>query len=160
MIYGFSGDYISLSLNNVLFPFTIIICTHEIKLQLELIFFLISLGRDTWDERPYTKESVDWDNDNSPNRYRDRTYDEDYDVEKEDSDSESKYNYSNKKSKDLEQFPSPAYVEKKVNINLNPNVTNSPKKTSKPIKKVDLGAAANFGKGQNNLSSSGINTCK
>lgn len=123
-----------------------------------LIRFLLS-GRDTWDERPYTKESTDWDNDNSPNRYRDRTYDEEYDLDKEDSDSESKYNYSNKKN---EQSPSPVYVEKKVNISLNPNVTNSPKKTNKPIKKVDLGAAANFGKEANSKSLSGVSTttCK
>lgn len=117
-------------------------------------------GRDTQDENPYTKESVDWDNDNSPNRYRDRTYDEEYDVEKEDSDSEAKYNYTNKKNKDLEQVPSPVYVEKKVSINFNPNVTNSPKKSNKPIKKVDLGAAANFGKETNNSSLTGTNTCK
>lgn len=67
-------------------------------------------------------------------------------MDKEDSDSESKYNYSNKKNKELDQSPSPVHVEKKVNISLNPNVTNSPKKINKPIKKVDLGAAANFGK--------------
>lgn len=67
-------------------------------------------------------------------------------MDKEDSDSESKYNYSNKKNKELDQSPSPVHIEKKVSINLNPNVTNSPKKSAKPIiKKVDLGAAANFG---------------
>lgn len=80
-------------------------------------------------------------------------------MDKEDSDSESKYNYSNKKN---EQSPSPVYVEKKVNISLNPNVTNSPKKTNKPIKKVDLGAAANFGKDASSQSLSGVTTttCK
>lgn len=119
-------------------------------------------GRDAWDERPYTKESTDWDNDNSPNRYRDRTYDEDYDVGKDDSDSESKYNYSNRKNKDLDQSPSPVHIEKKVSINFNPNVTNSPKKQNKPIKKVDLGAAATFGRGSNNPNHTGITavTCK
>lgn len=118
------------------------------------ICFLLS-GKDTWDERPYTKESTDWDNDNSPNRYRDRTYDEEYDLDKEDSESDSKYNYSNKRN---ELSPSPVFVDKKVNISLNPNVTNSPKKTNKPIKKVDLGAAANFGKDTNSQSITGIST--
>lgn len=114
-------------------------------------------GRDTWDEKPYSKESTaDWDNDNSPNRYRDRTYDEDYDFDKEDSDTESKNYYSNRKNKDLDNSPSSVYVEKKVSINLNPNVTNSPKKLTKPLKKVDLGAAASFGQGNKNSS----HTCK
>lgn len=105
-------------------------------------------GRDTWDERPYNKESTDWDDNNSPNRYRDRSYDDDYEVEKEDSDNESKHNYTNnvKKNKDVEQISSPTHLDKKVNINLNASLNNSPKKTNKPVKKVDLGAAANFGR--------------
>lgn len=37
-------------------------------------------------------------------------------------------------------------MEKRVNININTSLTNSPKKINKPLKKVDLGAAANFGR--------------
>lgn len=33
-----------------------------------------------------------------------------------------------------------------MNLSFNSNITASPKKTQKPIKKVDLGAAANFGR--------------
>ncbi|CAG9829298.1 unnamed protein product [Diabrotica balteata] len=107
-------------------------------------------GRDTWDERPYTRESEDWDDtSNSTNRYRDKSYEEDYDVEKEDSDSESKNNSHNnsiKKYQDTELSQSPVHVDKRVNININTSLNNSPKKTIKQIKKVDLGAAANFGR--------------
>ncbi|XP_018576031.1 clathrin interactor 1 isoform X2 [Anoplophora glabripennis] len=106
-------------------------------------------GRETWDDKSYNKEGYeDWD-DNSTNRYRDRTFDEEYDVDKEDSDTETKQNnYANniKKYKDTEQPNSPTHVEKRVNININTSLTNSPKKINKPLKKVDLGAAANFGR--------------
>lgn len=78
-------------------------------------------------------------------------------MEKEDSDSESKYNYSNRKNKDLDQSPSPVHIEKKVSINFNPNVAISPKKSNKPIKKVDLGAAADFAK-HSNISQTVITT--
>lgn len=106
-------------------------------------------GRETWDDKSYNKEGYeDWD-DNSTNRYRDRTFDEEYDVDKEDSDTETKpNNYANniKKYKDTEQPNSPTHVEKRVNININTSLANSPKKINKPLKKVDLGAAANFGR--------------
>ncbi|KAJ8945135.1 hypothetical protein NQ318_001600 [Aromia moschata] len=97
----------------------------------------------------YNKDGYgDWDDTNSANRYRDRSFDEDYDLDKEDSDSESKQNNQTnvKKYKDTDQPNSPTHVEKRVNINLNTSITSSPKKTNKPLKKVDLGAAANFGR--------------
>nr|XP_023029112.1 uncharacterized protein LOC111517261 isoform X1 [Leptinotarsa decemlineata] len=110
-------------------------------------------GREMWDEKPYSKDSNDWDNEpNSPNRYRDKTFDDDYDLDKEDSDTESRSGSSNhtnsvKKYQDAELPNSPTHVERKVNININPSITSSPKKVAKPLKKVDLGAAANFGRG-------------
>ncbi|CAH1155887.1 unnamed protein product [Phaedon cochleariae] len=109
-------------------------------------------ARETWDDRPYSRETSreanDWDEANSPNRYRDRTYDEEYDIDKEDSDPELKNtnNADIKKYQDADLPTSPTRVEKKVNININPSLTHSPKKSSKPLKKVDLGAAANFGR--------------
>lgn len=106
-------------------------------------------SRETWDDRSYNKEGYgEWD-DNSTNRYRDRTFDDEYDIEKEDSDTETKQNNVTnniRKYKDTEQPNSPTHVEKRVNININTSLTNSPKKINKPLKKVDLGAAANFGR--------------
>lgn len=103
------------------------------------------------DRSSYNREYADrdWDTDNSANKYRDRTFDDEYDVEKDDSDSESRNNQSNiRKFKDNENSPSASApsIEKRVNLNLNTAITNSPKKSSKPIKKVDLGAAANYGR--------------
>ncbi|KAG5898813.1 hypothetical protein JTB14_011023 [Gonioctena quinquepunctata] len=108
-------------------------------------------GRDTWDDKPYSRDAQDWDDTNSPSRYRDKSLDDDYDLEKEDSDTESRSssnNHSNniKKYQDTELPNSPTHVEKKVNININTSLTSSPKKANKPLKKVDLGAAANFGR--------------
>ncbi|RZC42951.1 epsin-like protein [Asbolus verrucosus] len=105
-------------------------------------------SHDRWDDR-YNRDYADrdWDEPASgSNRYRDRSFEDDYDVDKEDSDTESARNNSNtRKYKDNENT-SPTYMEKRVNINITPSITNSPKKVNKPLKKVDLGAAANFGR--------------
>lgn len=109
-----------------------------------------------WDEKPYTKNDFadnNWD-DNSNNRYRDKSYEEDIEGENLDSDDESS---QSGRAKSANRFkdeglpgspatPAKTYPEKKVNLSLNSNITASPKKTQKPIKKVDLGAAANFGR--------------
>ncbi|KAJ8920068.1 hypothetical protein NQ315_011722, partial [Exocentrus adspersus] len=112
-------------------------------------------SRDGWDDKPYGKDGGygDWE-DNSSSRYRDRAFEDEYDVEKEDSDSETKQNNHHHsdtnnvpKYKDTEQPNSPTHVEKRVNLNINTSLHNSPKRLNKPLKQVDLGAAANFGRG-------------
>ncbi|KAL1498311.1 hypothetical protein ABEB36_009127 [Hypothenemus hampei] len=109
-----------------------------------------------WDDRSYTKNDFgdnNWD-DNS-NRYRDKKYEEDVDRDTLDSDDEgsprgrtpssaNKYKDEGRPGSPIP--PSTAYPEKKVNLNINSNITASPKKVQKPLKKVDLGAAANFGR--------------
>ncbi|KAI4460465.1 epsin/ent-related [Holotrichia oblita] len=79
----------------------------------------------------------------------DRSYDDDYEGEFEESDNES--NNSNKKYKDSDNttIGSPKHTDKKVNLTINTSLSKSPAKTAgKSIKKVDLGAAANFGIGE------------
>ncbi|CAH0554393.1 unnamed protein product [Brassicogethes aeneus] len=111
-----------------------------------------------WDDRPPMSnrdrgdrdyaDQHDWDdsnnsnNSNNANQYRDRSFDEDYEYEKGESDTDSKSNYSTTQSHIKTDFPQ----EKRVNINLNTSINTSPKKQGKPLKKVDLGAAANFGR--------------
>ncbi|XP_076266088.1 clathrin interactor lqfR [Rhynchophorus ferrugineus] len=114
-------------------------------------------GSERWDEKPYTRsEFVDqeWD-DSSTNRYRDKSYEEDEDRDNVDSDGEGsprngKSNNNTIKFKDEGRAGSPTsasqYTEKRVNLNLSSNITASPKRVQKPLKKVDLGAAANFGR--------------
>lgn len=91
-------------------------------------------ARDTWDDRPYTRESErEWDDTGSAKSYRDRSYDDDYEQEKDDSDVETRQNnHTNnvRKYRDNEQPHSPTHVEKRVNINLNPSVVSSPKNKS------------------------------
>lgn len=108
-----------------------------------------------WDEKPsYRKDDRDYEKDwddtsNHPNSYRDQTYEDEYDeVAGKNSDSESNKNQlPTKKYADVsERTTSSSQVDNKVNINISSAIANSPKKTVKPIKKVDLGAAANFGK--------------
>lgn len=114
-----------------------------------------------WDDRSWNKEystqSADWDEKpHNANNYRDRSYDE-YDVDREDSDYESNNHTSGYtgKYKDTESIGSPTASEKKVNLNINTVSNKTPSKTVKPLKKVDLGAAANFGVANNkNLESS------
>ncbi|XP_066154978.1 telomere length regulation protein TEL2 homolog [Euwallacea fornicatus] len=113
-----------------------------------------------WDDRPYRKTNDfggnNWD-DNSNNRYRDKSFDDDVEGENIDSDDESsprgrtKSRDSANRYKDEGGPGSPTaaattYLEKKVNLSLNSNIATSPKKIIKPLKKVDLGAAANFGR--------------
>ncbi|KAJ8972748.1 hypothetical protein NQ317_013802 [Molorchus minor] len=120
-----------------------------IGMSSDMVGMRFGSGRDTWDDRSYNKDNGgDWDESNSVNRYRDRSFEDDYELDKEDSDTESKQsNIGNvKKYRDTDQPNSPTHIEKRVNINLNPSLSNSPKKTNKPLKKVDLGAAANFGR--------------
>ncbi|KAF2905100.1 hypothetical protein ILUMI_01084 [Ignelater luminosus] len=110
---------------------------------------------DRWDDRSWNRDypqNKEWDDSKpySSNNYRDRSYDDDYEAEREDSDTESNHNsgYS-KKYKDTESIGSPTSPEKKVSLNINTSTNKSPTKSSKPLKKVDLGAAANFGKEEN-----------
>ncbi|XP_044272084.1 uncharacterized protein LOC123015998 isoform X1 [Tribolium madens] len=100
-------------------------------------------SQERWDDKPRDYGDRDWEEPSSgASRYRDRSFDDEYDIDKEDSDTESARNHTNRKYKDND--PSP--TEKRVNININSAITNSPKKSMKPLKKVDLGAAANFGR--------------
>lgn len=117
-----------------------------------MILFILG-GPDRWDDRSHNRDYADreWEEptSNTTNRYRDRSFDDEYDIEKEDSDTESGRNSSTvstaRRYKDNDT--SPPVSEKRVNININSSaITNSPKKVTKTIKKVDLGAAANFGR--------------
>lgn len=124
-------------------------------------------GGDRWDDRSWNNKDYadgsnrEWDNGSSTsnNRYRDRSYEDDYEAEREDSDTESNHNNSypgnntsttttnTRKYRDSENNDSPTSSEKRVNLTLNAAaITKSPAKTNKPLKKVDLGAAANFGR--------------
>jgi hypothetical protein len=106
-------------------------------------------SHDRWDDRSHNRDYADrdWDEPSSgASRYRDRTFEDDYDVDKEDSDTESARNNANTRKYKDNETTSPTHTDKRVNININSAITNSPKKTSKPLKKVDLGAAANFGR--------------
>lgn len=77
-------------------------------------------------------------------------------MEKEDSDTESNHNYSNsRRYRDSEN--SDNHTEKRVNININTSIMKSPAKTKVLLKKVDLGAAANFGKDESQNSAQKTN---
>ncbi|KAK5644963.1 hypothetical protein RI129_006263 [Pyrocoelia pectoralis] len=112
---------------------------------------------DRWDDRSwnrdYSTQNQDWDEKpQSVSNYRDRTYD-DYDVDREDSDTESNHNSNSNSTiryKDTDTIGSPTASEKKVNLNVIANSNKTPTKVGKPLKKVDLGAAANFGKENKN----------
>lgn len=119
-----------------------------------------------WEERErpsYNREGgdySDWDNSNTnnANHYRDRSFDDDYEVDREDSDSSERHNHSSSNSttnkyQDSDSSPSSrptsgTVTEKRVNINLNTSLNSSPtkKQQTKPLKKVDLGAAATYGR--------------
>ncbi|CAG9760952.1 unnamed protein product [Ceutorhynchus assimilis] len=107
-----------------------------------------------WDDRQYSKNDFadnSWD-DNSNNKYRDKSIEED--VENVDSDddspprgrSNSANRYKDEGRPGSPPVPATTYPDKKVNLNFNANITASPKKIQKPLIKVDLGAAANFGR--------------
>lgn len=112
---------------------------------------------DRWDDRSwnrdYSAQNQEWDEKpQSVSNYRDRSYD-DYDVDREDSDTESNHNSNSNstiKYKDTDTIGSPTASEKKVNLNVIANSNKTPSKVGKPLKKVDLGAAANFGKENKN----------
>lgn len=78
-------------------------------------------------------------------QYKDRSYEDEYEGELEESDNES--NNSNKKYRDNDAttIGSPKRTDKKVNLSINTSLNKSPVRTTKPVKKVDLGAAASFG---------------
>lgn len=126
------------------------------------LYFVV--GSERWDEKPYTRNEFvdqDWD-DSSTNRYRDKSYEEDEDRENADSDGEGSprngkilhviysiyiniilfLGKSNNtiKFKDEGRSGSPTsvtqYTEKRVNLNLSSNITASPKRVQKSIKKV------------------------
>ncbi|XP_050313622.1 clathrin interactor 1 isoform X2 [Anthonomus grandis grandis] len=108
-------------------------------------------GSDRWDERPHQRSEFadnNWDDNNSNNRYRDTSYEEDIERDNVDSDDDSSPRAKYKDDRGPSSLPvsAPTFAEKKVNLSLNSNITASPKKPQKPIKKVDLGAAANFGR--------------
>lgn len=102
--------------------------------------------------KPSPNQFSDRSGENDPNydgyKSRSKNFDDEYDGEIEDSDTET--NKQNpippiSKFKDPEPPLQIPPVDKKVSINL--NVTRpSPSKQPKPIKKIDLGAAASFGK--------------
>lgn len=125
----------------------------QYSLQLLTFFQTTITGGDRWEDRSwnnkdYADGSREWDNSSSNNRYRDRSYEDEYEAEKEESDTESNHNsYNNsRKFRDAENNDSPTGSEKRVNVTLNAPVSKSPAKNSKPLKKVDLGAAATFGR--------------
>jgi len=98
-------------------------------------------GSNGWDDFS-TRNDFQGDVD-SNNQYRDKSQDEDYELDREDSDNESN---QNNHSKNLdERINSPNVDKKKVSLNIS-NMAKSPVKLQKQVKKVDLGAAANFGK--------------
>ncbi|KAI4460450.1 epsin/ent-related [Holotrichia oblita] len=111
-----------------------------------------TFSTERWDDRSSTRDYVDHrdiDNNSTARQYKDRSYDDDYEGEFEESDNES--NNSNKKYKDSDNttIGSPKHTDKKVNLTINTSLSKSPAKTAgKSIKKVDLGAAANFGIGE------------
>ncbi|XP_045475095.1 telomere length regulation protein TEL2 homolog [Harmonia axyridis] len=115
-------------------------------------------SQETWDEKPsYNKSREDysgekeWDDTSGyPNSYRDYNYEEEAEG-RGDSDTESQKNQNQrhtppKKYSDNDLNASQTKVENRVNLNFNASIVTSPKKIAKPIKKVDLGAAANFGR--------------
>ncbi|KAK9886115.1 hypothetical protein WA026_014902 [Henosepilachna vigintioctopunctata] len=111
---------------------------------------------ENWDDRPsYNRSREDypsekeWDDTSSsyPNTYRDHTFDEEVEG-KGDSDTESAKNQKQvtKKYSDSENGTNRVQTENRVNLSLNASLVTSPKKNIKPLKKVDLGAAATFGR--------------
>ncbi|XP_060530049.1 uncharacterized protein LOC132704188 [Cylas formicarius] len=127
-----------------------------IGMSSDMVGMKFGSGPESWDNRPHNRNEFndqDWDDSNSANKYRDRSYDDELDRDhNHDSDGEysPKVGRTNpRKFKDEARPGSPpppiSTYEKRVNLNLNANITNSPRKTQKPLKKVDLGAAANFG---------------
>lgn len=129
-----------------------------IGMSSDMVGMKFGSGPERWDERPYSRGDFadnNWD-DSSANRFRDKANEEEAEGENGDSDDESSPRVgrtsSVKRYKDEGRPGSPpasvnTYPEKKVNLNLSSNITSSPKKVVKPLKKVDLGAAANFGVG-------------
>ncbi|KAF5274007.1 hypothetical protein FQA39_LY01122 [Lamprigera yunnana] len=107
---------------------------------------------DRWEDRSWnrdysTSQNIDWDDkpQNNTTGYKDRSYDE-YDAERDDSDYETNHTSSySSKYKDTESIGSPTSSEKKVSLNINAVNNKTPTKVAKPLKKVDLGAATNFG---------------
>lgn len=106
-------------------------------------------GSERWDDPKFNSNRIneynDW-NDTS-NRYRDRdrerAFDDDYDGEREDSDNESGNHNTAKRYRDADNaLGSP---DKKITVNaVNNAITNAKSPQKKPIKKIDLGAAANY----------------
>ncbi|CAH2010759.1 unnamed protein product [Acanthoscelides obtectus] len=118
----------------------------------------------SWEDRSYSGggRDAEWE-DGGANRYRDHrtgagSYDDDCEPEQDDSDDgEATSNKNNKRFQNTtspthsgvdKSSTSPPAFEKKVNLNLTANaVVSSPsKKQNKVLKKVDLGAAAHFGR--------------
>ncbi|XP_030750296.1 clathrin interactor 1 isoform X2 [Sitophilus oryzae] len=115
-------------------------------------------GSEKWDERPYTRNEFadqEWD-DPSTNRYRDKSREEEDDRDNIDSDEETSgrigktsntIKYKDDGKSENFQSSNTIQSEKRIaSLSLNSGRTDSPKRTQKPIKKVDLGAAANFGR--------------
>lgn len=120
-------------------------------------------GSDRWDDTRWnrgggvggggggTGDYADW-NESNTNKYnRERSsFEDDYDGEREDSDTESgNHNTTTtpatKRYKDTDSAPTSP--DKKISsFNTPIAATKSPTKSSKPIKKIDLGAAATYGR--------------
>nr|CAI5846553.1 unnamed protein product [Callosobruchus analis] len=126
-------------------------------------------SRDTsWEDRSYGSgaKEREWEDGGATNRYRDHrndagSYDEEYEPEDDSDDGEATNNKTSKSTTSPthgmdKQSNSPVVFEKKVNLNLSTNaVVSSPsKKQNRVLKKVDLGAAAHFGRGATSQHSS------
>ncbi|GJQ87366.1 putative telomere length regulation protein [Trypoxylus dichotomus] len=110
-----------------------------------------SFSTERWEEHSSNRDYADHreidNNSTSVKQYKDRSYEDDYEGELEESDNESNNsNYKKYKDSDSATIGSPKHGDKKVNLTINTSLSKSPVRAAgKPIKKVDLGAAASFG---------------
>ncbi|XP_014467346.1 PREDICTED: telomere length regulation protein TEL2 homolog [Dinoponera quadriceps] len=107
-------------------------------------------GGDRWMDSPkWNKSSVeaynDWDRDTRGKGFEDTNNSDD--GEREDSDNDTSPKKGGREYRDT--MDNIHQIGKSTQISI-PSATSSPVRTSRPIKKVDLGAAANYGKEQSN----------
>ncbi|GLV44440.1 liquid facets-Related [Carabus blaptoides fortunei] len=104
-------------------------------------------GSERWEDNRWNRtasDQGDWNE--SSNKYKEKqSYEDDYDGEREDSDTESgNHNSTARRYRDTADS-SPVSPDKKISFN--PTIPiKSPAKLAKPIKKIDLGAAATYGR--------------
>ncbi|XP_032685910.1 telomere length regulation protein TEL2 homolog [Odontomachus brunneus] len=111
-------------------------------------------GGDRWMDNPkWNKSNVetynDWDRDSRGKGFEDTNNSDD--GEREDSDNDTSPKKSGREYRDT--MDNIHQIGKSAQISI-PSATSSPVRTSRPTKKVDLGAAANYGKEQSNNSTS------